>query len=649
MSTIDEIKARIDLVDLVSETVQLRRSGKSFTGFCPFHSNTRTPAFVVWPETGTWRCFGQCNEGGDIFGFLMKRDGLEFTDALQVLAEKAGVQLRPQTPQELGAVETHDRIRDLLEDAVIFYRSQLLNTPAGQSALEYIRGRGLTDQTIETWGLGYAPDSWEASLNHFKSRRYSEKDLVDSGLVSERDSGGVYDRFRHRLMFPIRDERGRMAGVGARVLKSEDFPKFLNSPQTMVFDKGHLLYGLDQARKDIRTMDQVVIVEGYLDVIALHQAGFTNAVSPMGTALTEHQLYLVKRYTRRLILALDPDAAGAQATLRGLQVARQAMDRASELSFDARGLLSHEARLQADIRVTTLPEGMDPDDVVNRDPKEWEKIVEAAQPVVIHVMEMLAQGRDLDDPKIKSEIAGQVMPLIEDIPDSIERDTYRQRLARLLKVNESVLSGSYRAHASRRSRTLTKSRSTSETAVSTEPKTGQAQLTSSSLALEAYSLGVLMRRPDLVYRIDRVLQEYRLARLGQADFERAEHKAIFALVQESLNQDVAEPLHFVLSGLAFPMLDKADELLARTGQLDPVEDRVLEDLLRAFLNLRILNVRENLAHYHYLLEEAQQQEELGLVKEYLLAVHQFSQMLNRLDQAMGRFTSRSIDTKIKES
>ena len=649
MSTIDEIKARIDLVDLVSETVQLRRSGKSFTGFCPFHSNTRTPAFVVWPETGTWRCFGQCNEGGDIFGFLMKRDGLEFTDALQVLAEKAGVQLRPQTPQELGAVETHDRIRDLLEDAVVFYRSQLLNTPAGQSALEYIRGRGLTDQTIETWGLGYAPDSWEASLNHFKSRRYSEKDLLDSGLVSERDSGGVYDRFRHRLMFPIRDERGRMAGFGARVLKSEDFPKFLNSPQTMVFDKGHLLYGLDQARKDIRTMDQVVIVEGYLDVIALHQAGFTNAVSPMGTALTEHQLYLVKRYTRRLILALDPDAAGAQATLRGLQVARQAMDRASELSFDARGLLSHEARLQADIRVTTLPEGMDPDDVVNRDPKEWEKIVEAAQPVVIHVMEMLAQGRDLDDPKIKSEIAGQVMPLIEDIPDSIERDTYRQRLARLLKVNESVLSSSYRAHTPRRNRTLTKSRSTSETTVSAESKTAQAQLTSSSLALEAYSLGVLMRRPDLVYRIDRVLQEYRLARLGQADFERAEHKAIFALVQESLNQDVAEPLHFVLSGLAFPMLDKADELLARTGQLDPVEDRVLEDLLRAFLNLRILNVRENLAHYHYLLEEAQQQEELGLVKEYLLAVHQFSQMLNRLDQAMGRFTSRSIDTKIKES
>ena len=648
MSTVDEIKARLDLVDVVSETVQLRRSGKTYTGFCPFHSNTRTPAFVVWPETGTWRCFGQCNEGGDLFGFVMKRDGVDFTEALRMLAEKAGVQLRPPTPREQEAVETHDRIRTLLEEAVTFYRHQLLNTPAGQLALEYIHSRGLTDQTVETWGLGYAPEGWEAALSHFKSRHYSEKDLLDAGMVSERESGGVYDRFRHRIMFPIRDERGRMAGFGARVLKADDFPKFLNSPQTLVFDKSHLLYGLDQARKDIRTMDQVVIVEGYLDVIALHQAGFSNAVSPMGTALTEHQLYLVKRYTRRLILALDPDAAGAQATLRGLQVARQAMDRSTELVFDARGLLSHEARLQADIRVTTLPDGMDPDDVVNRDPKEWEQIVEKAQPIVIHVMEMLAHGRDLEDPKVKSEIAGQVMPLIEDIPDSIERDTYRQRLARMLKVNESVLSGSYRGRSAASSRGGTGQRRVTPTAVVVEPPTS-AQISSSSLVLEAYCLGVLMRRPDLVYRIDRVMQEYHLPRLGLADFERAEHQAIFALVQESLAQDIAEPLHFVLSSLSFPMLDKADELLERTGKLDPVEDRVLEDILRAFLNLRILNVRESLAYYRFIFEEAQHQEDTSMVKEYLLAVQQYSQMFHRLNQAMGRYTSRSIDAKMKES
>ena len=200
-------------------------------------------------------------------------------------------------------------------------------------------------------------------------------------------------------MFPIRDERGRMAGFGARILNPNDVPKFLNSPQTALFDKGRLLYGLDRARKQIRSVDQVVIVEGYLDVIALHQAGFANAVSPMGTALTEHQLYLLKRFTRRIVLALDPDAAGDKATLRGLQIARQAMDHEKDPVFDARGLLGYEARLQADIRVTTLPAGMDPDEVVNRDPKEWERILENARPIVIHVMETLAAQRDLDDPK----------------------------------------------------------------------------------------------------------------------------------------------------------------------------------------------------------------------------------------------------------
>ena len=328
-----------------------------------------------------------------------------------------------------------------------FYRHQLVNTPAGKSALDYLNeSANLREDTLEAFGLGYAPDSWDALLSHLSSKGHSTEELLTAGLVTERELGsgshaGVYDRFRNRVMFPIRDERGRMAGFGARILDPNDVPKFLNSPQTAVFDKGRLLYGLDRARKTIRSQDQSVLVEGYLDVIALHQAGYMNAVSPMGTALTEHQLYLLKRFSRRMVLALDPDAAGDKATLRGLQIARQAMDREQDPVFDARGLLGYEARLQADIRVTTLPEGMDPDEVVNRDPKEWEQIVDNAKPVVLHVMETLAVGHDLDDPKVKSEIAAQVLPLIRDLPNEIERDTYRQRLARLLKLNERTLLG----------------------------------------------------------------------------------------------------------------------------------------------------------------------------------------------------------------
>ncbi|MGE5222155.1 MAG: DNA primase, partial [Omnitrophica WOR_2 bacterium] len=231
MSTIDEVKARIDIVDLVSETVQLRRSGKNYTGFCPFHANTRTPAFVVFPESGTWRCFGQCNEGGDIFGYVMKKEGWDFSEALRYLAEKAGVQLKPPTPQDQEAAEEHDRLRDILESAVTYYRHQLLSTPAGKIALEYLHGRGLKDEIIEVFGLGYAPNSWDEAGKFFLSKGFSEKDLLDAGLVTEREPGaelhpsGVYDRFRHRILFPIRDERGRMAGFGARILDPNDVPK----------------------------------------------------------------------------------------------------------------------------------------------------------------------------------------------------------------------------------------------------------------------------------------------------------------------------------------------------------------------------------------------------------------------------------------
>ena len=237
MSVIDDVKARIDIVDLISESVQLRRSGKNYTGFCPFHQNTRTPSFVVFPETGTWRCFGQCNEGGDAFQFLIKKEGWDFSETLRYLAEKTGVELRPYTPQEAEQAEQNDHLRQLLEDAVTFYRHQLLNSSAGGEALAYLKNRGLDESVIESFGLGYAPKSWDATCNYFLQKGISQQDLVAVGLVSERESGGLYDRFRHRLMFPIRDERGRMAGFGARILNPEDLPKFLNSPQTELFDK----------------------------------------------------------------------------------------------------------------------------------------------------------------------------------------------------------------------------------------------------------------------------------------------------------------------------------------------------------------------------------------------------------------------------
>jgi DNA primase len=377
MSTTDEIKAKLDIVDLVSEAgVKLRHAGKNYTGFCPFHDNKHTPAFVVWPETGTWRCFGACNEGGDIFKFVMKKEGIDFKEALNKLADRAGVKVESYQREAPEAKEAYDNLRKLLEDAVVFYRSHLFNN---KDVLTYLREkRKLTDTIIETFGLGYAPNGWDNALKHFSQRGYSEQDLIDSGLLTVRESdqsansqSAVYDRFRHRIMIPIRDEQGRMAGFGARIVDPDDIPKFLNSPETPIFSKGRLLYGLDRARKPIRAADQAVIVEGYLDVIALHQAGYENVISPMGTALTEDQLRLLKRSTRRIVLALDPDTAGQKAVLRGLNAARSAMDHEGELGFDARGLLKNEARLQADLRVASMPDGLDPDELVARDKDEW--------------------------------------------------------------------------------------------------------------------------------------------------------------------------------------------------------------------------------------------------------------------------------------
>jgi DNA primase len=645
MSTIDEIKNRIDVVDLISETVQLRRSGKNYTGFCPFHSNTKTPAFVVFPETGTWRCFGQCNEGGDIFGFVMKKEGWDFSEALSTLAERAGVELKPLTPVEQEAIEEHENLRNLLEDAVTFYRHNLMNSPAGKPVLDYLHTkRGLNDVTIEAFGLGYAPNAWEAGLKYFTSKGYDQADLIACGLLTEREAqddseaASIYDRFRNRIMFPIRDERSRMTGFGARIVNPNDVPKFLNSPQTVLFDKSHILYGLDRAKKEIRSQDQAVIVEGYLDVIALHQEGFANAVSPMGTALSEYQLRMLKRFSKRIVLALDADAAGDKATLRGLDVARKVLDREADPVFDARGLLGSEGRLKADIRVTTLPYGLDPDEVVFQDAEKWRKIVAEARPIVVHVMETLAREQDIDDAKVKSSIANQVLPLIEDVPDAVEREAYRQRLARLLKVDERAFTETSQPIPKRRRSNFRQGPAPSRVQGSVA---GDLAIHTTPELLEEHILSVLLRRPDLVYRVDRALQENGLNRLSVDDLQTGDHQALLQLVDDSLKQDHSEPQLFVQNSLSLPLMDLVDRLLAKTDQLDPNEDKVMEDLVRTLLVLRQRRLFQEIEHIQFLMEEAQMVEDQD-VADIQKTMMEYIAARSRLDQALGFYTSHMI-------
>ena len=636
MSIIDEIKSKVDIVDLASEAgVKLRHAGRNYTGFCPFHENKHTPSFVIWPESGTWRCFGQCNEGGDVFKFVMKRENLDFKEALDKLAARAGVQVPTFTRQTPEQKEAHDRLHILLEDAIIFYRNHLV---ANKELLTYLRQkRGLTDVSIETFGLGYAPNAWDSALTHFTQRRYSEQDLAEAGLISPRDSGGFRDRFHNRLMIPIRDENGRMAGFGARIVDPNDVPKFLNSPETPIFTKGHLLYGLDRARKPIRTLDQAVIVEGYLDVIALHQAGYDNVVSPMGTALTEHQLRLLKRFTRRIVLALDPDAAGQKAVLRGLDAARQAMDRQNEMGFDARGLLREEARLQADLRVASIPDGMDPDEIVARNKDEWARLIEKAKPIVTYVMETLATGQNIIDPKVKNQIAAQVLPLIEDLPNALERDTYRQQLARMLRVDESALTGT-QAQASR----VKRPRGTQTPQQKQSPeKPNPAVTISSSTRVEAYIIAVLYKKPDLLYRLDRLLQENGLIKLAVQDFEYTDHQMMFGLIREAVEQDKTEQHEFVVESVPSSLQGLLQELDLQTEKLDRLEDKLLEELLRGVIKLRRVAAGENLNQLRYLIEEAQQVGDLRAASYQDLVLKQ-TRLLHNLDQANRKMSLKRL-------
>jgi len=620
MTVIDDIKERVDIVEIVGESVKLRKSGKNYTGFCPFHQNTRTPSFVVFPDTGTWRCFGACNEGGDVFSFLMKKEGWDFRETLSYLAERTGIVLKPMTQAEEASQEANQRLRDVLEAAVVFYRNQLLHTEPGREVLTYLNGRNLKQPILETFEIGYAPQSYEATAQHLRSKGFATEELEAAGLLSSHEAGRSYDRFRHRMMIPIRDARSRMVGFGARAVEKDAVPKYLNSPQTVLFDKGRILFGLDKARRSIRSENQAVIVEGYMDVIGVYQAGFTNLVSPMGTALSEHQLRLLKRYSRRMVLALDPDPAGNKGTLRGLNVAREVLDREMDPVFDARGLVRYEGRLDADIRIATLPGELDPDEVVAKDPEAWQRLIAEAQTVVDYVMETLSNQADLDDPKAKSRIAREVLPLINDVADVVERDAYRQKLARLLRVDERTLYSSRSGSPVARPRP---SRSVAPPAQANDAKV--------DIPLQRFCLGVLLQKPEFLYHVDRLFQEAELPRLARMDFQGTDRQELHEVIRQSLAQDDSEPRSYWQGHLDGSLLDLAEALSQEVQDVDFQAPRARAEILAGFL--QELRFQQQLGG-----EEGVS----GDFKEQLRLIQDVMLQRERLDRALAAQLNRSV-------
>ena len=439
MSVVDEIKARLDIVEVISGYLpSLKKAGRTYKAPCPFH-NEKTPSFVVFPETQSWHCFGACGTGGDLFGFVMKQEGLDFRGALEFLAAKAGVSLQEKTPDMIEADKARQRLLEMMAAAAAYFHDLLLKSPQAGFSREYLSGRGLGDRVINQFQLGYALDQWEALKAHLTAKGYTDQDLLNGGLLVERDDGSPgYDRFRHRLMIPIRDGRGQVIGFGARALNDDQVPKYLNSPQTTLFDKSAVLYGLDMARRAMRDAGQVVIVEGYLDVLQAHQQGQANVIAQMGTALTETQLKQLQRHTKKMILALDADTAGSSATLRGINTAREVLDEMVAVPT-ARGLIRYESRLKVDIRVATLPPGKDPDDILKADLSTWQHLIDSALPLVDYFIRQTAAELDMETAQGKSQAVQVILPVIREVSDAVQQDHYLRQLASLVKIDERTL------------------------------------------------------------------------------------------------------------------------------------------------------------------------------------------------------------------
>jgi len=531
MSVITEVKQRLDIVELVSEYVTLQKAGRNFKGLCPFHSE-KHPSFFVFPAQQSWHCFGACGTGGDIFSFIMKKEGVDFGQALRILAQRGGITLSPREASSKVEDEKEERLFQINEAATEYYHHLLSSTKAGEAARSYLARRKVTAEAIKEFRLGFSPDAWETLKNYLLGKGYTEKELAEVGLIIEKEEGGSYDRFRNRLMFPIFDIQGRVTGFGARIL-DDSLPKYINSSQTPIFDKSSILYGVDKAKSAIRKKNLVIIVEGYMDVLTAHQHNWQNVVGSMGTSLTEKQVGGIKRLTSNITLALDADLAGEEATLRG------------------RAILAYS---NAEANVILLPPGKDPDEVIGEDPALWQQLVEQAMPILDFAFQSVISKVDINKAKDKSLAVQKLLPSINEIKDPVQQSHYLKKLARELKIEESAIRVALRE--------LKAGRKRPQLSKSTEQSRLARQFVSSPI--EEHCLALLLQYPEL----------RPLAReLSQEHFESTENREVFVKWQGSsnisdleseLDTSLVEHLYYLVNKIFPPAVRESE----RTRHLD---------------------------------------------------------------------------------
>jgi len=540
MSVIDEVKQRTDIVEVVSQYTSLTKSGRTLKALCPFHSE-KHPSFFVYPEQQSWHCFGACNTGGDAFSFIMKKEGIDFGEALRLLAQRAGVTISTRPEREAEGKEKA-KLYQINEAAAQYFHNLLANSSAAEKVRNYVASRGFSSKTISDFQLGFSPNSWEALKQYLLERDYTESELLEAGLVVEAEGGKTHDRFRNRLMFPIFDNKGRTIGFGARVL-DDSLPKYLNSPQTPIFDKSSSLYGINLAATAIRQQGLAVIVEGYMDVITAHQNDFNNVVASMGTSVTEKQVSTLKRLSKNIALALDADTAGDEAMLR---------------------CVGYENTLDAEVKVIILPRERDPDDVIKEDTKTWQNLLEEALPVVDYTFNMVTSKLDLATARDKSLAVDKLLPIIAEIKDSIRQDHYLTKLSKLTGT-------SYR----RLETALTRIKPDRRAKGPKSEAVKRAVQPLRSSPLEEYCLALLLKHPELKDICQDLLPEY---------FENSENREIFIAWQQGGD------LSSLKERLDTAIWEHLDSLITKSIPTNQIEQKCANCILR--LREKFLRDRE---------------------------------------------------------
>ncbi|NQV00664.1 MAG: DNA primase [Parcubacteria group bacterium] len=523
-SPVDEIKNKLDIIDVIGGYIKLQKAGRNYRASCPFHSE-KTPSFMVSPERQLWRCFG-CGKGGSIFDFIMEMEGVEFGDALRTLAQRAGVELKKLDPAISVKLKTErTRLYEICDLSTRFFIKQL-ESKTGKNIQKYLSGRGIKTKTIKDWQIGYAPSQWNSLMDFLKKQGYIETEILKTGLIIETEKktnrSKYYDRFRDRIIFPIKDINGIIVGFTGRenpAHPDERMGKYINTPNTLIYDKSRILYGIDKAKLDIRKNNLCVLVEGQTDVIMGHQAGFNNIIASSGTALTEQQLKIIKRYTDILAMAFDMDVAGEIATKRGADLALQ-------FGFN--------------LKVISLPDNQDPADCFQKNTQTWPNAVKNAQSLIEFYLSNALSKNDLNTAEGKKKTSQDLLPIIKKIPNKVEQAHWLQKVAGELKVQEEVLIEEMGKIKS----------STVNTIQDNQPILNQNNLSKGKLNFEEYTLGLILAYPE-------ALKESR--KQSRSLFIDTNLEQIFNVLKENRNKKIN--IKNFKKDLPFVLADKVDYLI----------------------------------------------------------------------------------------